>query len=134
MDFVGWDPIASPGTVNSYDQTFGYNSTLDGTTEVVGTSGTYATLISGYNIAQNSGQLNFFNSFFGKSFNPDLDGTYEVRLSAFGQRGILLASTSITVVVGDGGDAVVPEAASILAWGGLACCGGFLAYRKKKAA
>ena len=71
----------------------------------------YANLIDSNNVAQNSWQAAWvFNP-----FNPLVDGTYNVFLSAF--RGdVQLARTEIQVVVGQGG-APVPEPATMLLFG-----------------
>lgn len=142
-DFHSWDPINNPLAVNSIDHDFGSNATTDSTgendgDETKGTAVNYLSLITNpaFNIAQNSGNLDFFNEFFPVGFDPNLDGTYEIRLSAFapatpGTAPRLVASTNITVIVGDGG--VVPEATTLLMWGGLATCGSIFAWRKNKA-
>ena len=125
------DPIN--GLVNGVgwaDHSFGNNSTLQsaGVEAPFLDTTTYAALIAGNNLVQNSINLDFFDTI--PVFDPTADGIYSFRLSAY-RGGDLLAQSSIDVIVGDG---VVPEPATILVWTGIATCAGLAYLRKQRSA
>lgn len=129
-NFLTFDPINSGISV---DHAFGNNSTTDATDSNAVPDGlTYAQRIANpnYNVAQNSWNLAFFDILTPLSFDPTADATYDIYLQAY-RSGVLLAETEIQVIVGAGGSDVVPEPGALLAWGGLACCGGWFAWRAK---
>lgn len=131
-NFLSFDPINNPsaytnGAFTFADHSFGNNGTAAGAGVEAIDLATYNGLVAGNNLGQNSAQLNFFNG--PQSFNPFADGIYEIRLSAYGERGLLLAQSEITVLVGN-----VPEAASLAVWCGLGACGIVVGYWRKKRA
>ncbi len=105
-NFEAFDPITPnvpPLNAPFFDHAIGDNTTPNGggTEAVDGT--TYATLIAGNNVAQNSWRHAFFANPPTFSYDPTIDGTYDVRLSAFDPAGSMLARTSIQVIIGAGG-------------------------------
>lgn len=105
------------------DSSLGDNTTLNGQGVEDGNFGAW-------NIAQGSQNITFF-PFLG---DPFLDATYDYRLSAYELDGSLLASTSIRVVVGEGGGPAkgVPDGGTTIAMLGLVLTGLGLARRKMK--
>lgn len=123
------DPGIGTNFVNAYandpirtwaDHSFGNNSTPAG-------GGSEPFFISNStrnnnNLVQNS--LNV-RTWGGSSFNPTVDGLYTIRLSAY-DNGQHVGTSEILVQVGN---AVIPEPASLLAWGGIICCVGLVRRR-----
>ena len=72
----------------------------------------YDNYLSIYNIAQQSWQPNWYIP----GFDPTVDGTYDIYLSAFNSNGTQLARTNIQIIAGASG-APVPEPATILLFG-----------------
>ena len=106
------------------DHAIGDNSTGNGAGAVAADAAGYAALISSNNIAQNSWQAHWF---FGPGFDPTVDGTYDISLTAFDLNGGLAANTSIQIIVGAGATVVPePETLALLLIGLLG-----LAARKK---
>jgi len=109
--FTTFDPIITAFA----DHAIGDNSTGNGggTNAVDPTD--YANLIANNNVAQNSWRMDFFFPGLGPAFDPNVDATYDFELAAF-DGGVLVAETSMTVIVGAGG--AVPEPTTF-ALGGL---------------
>lgn len=138
---LGWDSDASLGTaftqmdiVNGanpnasgfWDHSIGDNSTAQSAGAEATDAASYASLIGGNNLAQNSWKPSWFLS----GFNPDVDGTYDFFLAVYDVTGAQLARTDIQIIVGDGGAGTVPEPAS-LALAGLALAGLALARKRR---
>ncbi|WP_339722290.1 PEP-CTERM sorting domain-containing protein [uncultured Paraglaciecola sp.] len=110
VSMFNFDPIndVNPNYgVVAWDHSIGDNSTGNGAgTETVGadTAG-YASLTSTNNLAQNSWKAHWF---FGPGFDPTLDATYDISLTAFDANGGLAATTLIQIIVGAGATEV-PE-------------------------
>lgn len=103
------DPLTAFGGVN--DNSYGNFDTASGAGVEVGNaagSATYSKVANSFNLA-----------FFPTSANVFANGTYSFVLNAFDNNG-LVASTSIDIVVGDGGTPV-PEPSTVI--GGLAFAG-----------
>lgn len=88
-----------------WDHAFGNNSTTNGNGVKASDPISYASLIGSQNIAQNSQQAHWW---LGPSFDPTADATYTFMLSAF-DGSVKVASTSINVIVGNGGATEVSE-------------------------
>jgi hypothetical protein len=77
--------------------------------------------LAGYTVIQNSWNLGFLANYLESlgidiGFDPTADATYDFTLSVYGaEKGDLLTSVSIQVIVGDGG-AAVPEPATCAIW------------------
>jgi len=107
------------------DHAIGDNSTGNGAGVKAANAAEYSTLISSNNLAQNSWQPHWFIGPLG--FDPTVDGTYDISLTAFDLNGGLAASTSIQIIVGAGATVVPePETMALLLIGLLG-----LAARKK---
>jgi hypothetical protein len=125
--FLSFDLL---GNAAHYDHGFGTNATLDNAGTKATSLANAQTLATTNNLMQNSWNLAFF--FNPLTFDPTLDATYTVTISAFqaGTAGAL-ATASIDVIVGNGG-APVPEPISFLTWGGLIGCAVFAARRQQR--
>lgn len=113
--FVSFDPIntGNPGAGGDvrWDHAIGTNATGNGGGGIfVIDEATYAGALAANNVAQNSWKPHWF---FGPGFDPTVDATYDIYLSAFDLRGTPLASTSIRIIVGQGGAAAVPAPATL---------------------
>lgn len=130
VSMFAFDPIndVNPGSgVVAWDHSIGNNSTGNGAgvESASNDNGTYSALISANNLAQNSWKAHWF---FGPGFDPTLDATYDISLSAFDANGGLAAMTSIQIIVGAGATEVPePETMALLLIGLLG-----LAARKKR--
>ncbi|TDS14361.1 putative secreted protein (Por secretion system target) [Maribacter caenipelagi] len=98
-DYYVFDPINQPFA----DHAIGTNMTTNGGGVEATDPASYAGLLAANNVAQNSWNLDFFNELAGKTFDPTVDGTYEVYLKAFDGSGARVGETKITVIVGKGG-------------------------------
>lgn len=85
----------------------------------------YAARIDVLNVAQNSQKAHWL---LGPGFDPTADGTYDFYLAAY-RGGQEVARSSIQIIVGQGGAAVVPEPGG-LALAGLALAGLVLTRRR----
>ncbi|WP_182865868.1 PEP-CTERM sorting domain-containing protein [Stieleria mannarensis] len=112
-NFQAFDPINVPDP-DYADHAIGDNSTVNGGGTSAGNRADYLTLIGANNLAQNSWNMEFFDS-ASFPFNSNQSGIYEIRLSAFDAGGSQLAQTSITV-------STVPEPSTMLSF---ACVGLF---------
>ena len=124
--FQSFDPLH----VACADHSFGNNATgPNAGVEVMcpGGDSTYATLLNTSNLAQQSSNYDFFDS-ASFTFDPTVDGTYTIRLQAFGAQGASLADTQIDVIVGRG--AQVPEPGTLALLG--ISLGGLAVVRRKK--
>ncbi len=128
---LGLDSNASMGTSFSFfdpinasffDHAIGTNATANGagiTAEITANDGVqqneidlYEDLIANNNVAQNSWKAHWYIN----PFDPTVDGTYDIYLSAFDLDGNQVARTDIQIIVGQGG-APVPEPATMLLFG-----------------
>lgn len=100
VSFSDFDPITpntAPVNAPFWDHSIGNNGTANGGGTEAADAVTYAALIAGNNVAQNSWRHQFFGPHDGL-----IDGTYDIVLSAF-SGGNQVASTSIRVIIGAGG-------------------------------
>lgn len=118
-NFLVFDPITPNASGNPppldmipfYDHSIGDNSTPNGGGIEAGDAATYANLIANNNVLQQSWRHAFFPFHPTLTYDPTIDGTYDVFLRAYDQNGFW-AGTQIRVIVGQGG-AEVPEPSSI---------------------
>ncbi len=103
-DFVEFDPITPPPSPTAYpDHSIGDNSTLNGGGLEATSIDNYATLIASNNVLQQSWRIPWVPSHPTLTYDPTIDGTYDIVLSAFDSGSNLVASTSIQVIIGAGG-------------------------------
>lgn len=142
-NFGSFDPIngANPGLTGNrvqWDHAIGNNSTGNGGgTSIPNSTGSpkvenfdsagYSTLIDDNNVAQNSWKPHWFIP----GFDPDVDGTYDIVLTASDGGGVV-ASTSIQIIVGVGGAALPEGGATVLMLGtALLTMSGIRRFRKQ---
>ncbi len=123
-NFFTFDPITPSTSVPFYDHSIGTNATVNGAgteatsgnhnpptaAEIVASANLYRSLIDNNNVLQNSWR----HAFFPISYDPTIDGTYDIFLMAFDANGgQQVASTRIQAIIGAGGTFKVPEPAPI---------------------
>jgi PEP-CTERM motif len=122
-DFLAFDPITPTIAAPFFDHSIGTNATGNGDGTEAGDAATYAGLIDDNNVLQQSWRHEFFPFHPTLSYDPTIDGTYDIFLSAFDSAGDRVASTNIQVIIGTGG-ATIPEPATLaLVGAGLAGIG-----------
>jgi hypothetical protein len=133
-NFLAFDPINVAAPL-FFDHSIGTNATPNGGGTEATNAAEYATLIAGNNVLQQSWSHVFFLPYDPTlTYDPTIDGTYDIFLIAFDSTGGPVASTNIQVIIGEGG--AIPEPASIIVWGllGAGCAGGALARRRRRRA
>jgi hypothetical protein len=113
-NFLAWDhitsptgpiPFTTPTNPGSYDHSFGTNGTANGggVEAGFGDSVTYASYVASNNVVQNSWRHSFWNEppF---AFDPNVGGTYDIRLTAYSGMAIV-AQVGIQILV----DRVTPD-------------------------
>lgn len=109
------------------DHAFGTNATGNGGGTEASLSNLYWDLIDNNNVAQNSQKADWWID----DFDPTVDGTYDIYLSASDPEDNELARTSIQVIVGNGATATVPVPAPLALFGlGLFLLGFARRFRK----
>jgi len=97
-NYLVFDPITPTVSVPGWDHAIGDNG---GTVVSDATPLVYAANVSAYNVAQNSWSYEFFNNAPFNTFDPTVDGVYEIYLKAFDAAGNEVAHTAISIVVGN---------------------------------
>lgn len=135
---IFFDPITGMNVFGEtyWDHALGNNSTGNGDGIVTDGSGTtadredrYEDNLDAFNVAQNSWKAHWF---FGPTFDPTLDATYDISLAAFGSTSRNpLAQTSIQIIVGDGGGSTEVPLPATLPLLGLGLCALRLRLRRR---
>ncbi len=111
-DFFTFDPVTLTGPL-PFDHSIGNNLTPNGGGTEATDAVSYQNLIDNNNVLQQSWRHAFFTTASGKSYDPTLDGTYDIYLRAFDSRG-LIASTQIRTIIGTGNSTSIPEPAPLI--------------------
>jgi len=114
-NFFTFDPITpnvAPLSAPFYDHSIGTNGTANGAGTEATDAPSYQALIAGNNVLQNSWRHAFFPFHPTLTYDPTIDGTYDIFLTAFDANGGQVASTRIQVIIGAGGTKV-PEPAPL---------------------
>lgn len=118
-NFVMFDPINDVNLGNGqvlWDHSFGNNGTAQGQGVEALNEQEYASLVANNNLVQNSWKPHWF---FDPGFDPTLDATYTLQLSARDDTG-LVVTTSIDIIVGNGAvDVPAPASIALLGLGML---------------
>ena len=107
-NYLVFDPISAGVSAPYFDHSLGNNATTSATDVVSGDAASYIANLAALYVAQNSWSYEFYNDGPYSTFDPTVDGVYEIYLKAFFQ-GAEVAHTAISVVVGN---AVADEDAS----------------------
>ncbi len=108
-NFLAFDPITpnvAPLNAPFFDHSIGTNITVNGGGVEAGDAVTYATLIANNNVLQQSWRHSFFPVHPTLTYDPTIDGTYDIFLTAFNSAGEQVASTNIQVIIGAGGEPI----------------------------
>lgn len=127
---IAFDPIlGSNNPAGFWDHSFGTNLTTAATDSKATDVASYGDLVAMSNVVQNSWKAHWF---FGPTFDPTVDGIYNIRLSAIGENGRdELAFTEIQVIVGAPSTGTpVPEPGT-LALTSLGLMGAWFARRRR---
>jgi hypothetical protein len=108
----GANPGLAPNTV-LWDHSLGNNSTTSASDSIATDAAVYATWIGANSLAQNSWKAHWF---LDNTFDPTVDGQYDLFLAALDGFGGELARTEISVIVGAGAS-VVPVPAAVWLFG-----------------
>ncbi len=129
-NFLEFDPI-TPSANPFPDHAIGDNTTANGGGAEATDAADYLSLIGSNNVAQNSWRHSFFPFHPTLTYDPTIDGTYDISLIAIDPNGGVAASTQIQVIIGAGGVSI-PEPGTLALFGlGLAGIG--FARRRKAA-
>lgn len=96
--YLVFDPITPSVSAPFFDHAIGDNV---GTVVGAGNAVDYAAYLAAYNVAQNSWSYEFFNDGPYATFDPTVDGVYEIYLKALDASGSTVAHTAISIVVGN---------------------------------